>query len=99
MKDETKAIKAIEKSAGDTGEGDSPSASELVKQADAAAERMEKANAERKAIIEREEELVARKALGGKSEGPTQPAQKEPMSDKEYKDYFLKHGKPPEGEK
>ena len=88
-----------ENSAGDTGEGDKPETSSIVERADAVAERLEKANEERKAIIAREEEIMARKALGGKSEGATQPKSNEPMSDKEYKDYFLKYGKPPEGEK
>lgn len=97
MKNETKPEKEIEKTEADedTKKGDKPEAATIVERAEQAAERMEKANEERKNILKREEENLAKQALGGKSRGPSEESKK-PMTDKEFKDYIVKHGKPPE---
>jgi len=100
--EEKKAENAIEKAeeAGkDSGDGDKPKADSIVERANDVAERMAKENDRAEANLKRQEELMARETLGGKSDGKSQPEEKQPMTDKEYKDYFLKHGKPPEGEK
>ncbi len=47
-------------------------------------ERMEKANAEKAALLQREEELRARQILGGKTDGGTQPEPVKPDTPKEY---------------
>lgn len=97
MKDETKAEKRI--SSVETGEdnedGSKPSAASIVEQADAAAERLEKANAERLALLEREEQILAKRKLGGETSGPTTAGKKE-LSPVEYKDQYLLTGKIPE---
>lgn len=56
----------------------------LIEQANAAAERMERANAEHKLLMAQEAELFSRKLLGGRSEaGLPVPVQKE-ETPKEY---------------
>jgi len=91
MDEEKKAERVIEKKAvDDIDDGDKPSASSIVERADAAAERLEKASAEYKALIRRQEELMAKQALGGISSGP---GKKEPPKEEtpaEFKEKFLK---------
>ena len=81
---------------GDTGEGNESQTDEGSESTDSQIERAEKAGKELRAQLDRQENLMAKQALGGKSDGPKQPEEKKPMSDKQYKDYFLKHGKSPE---
>ena len=50
-------------------------------------ERLEKANAEKDALLRREEELRARQILGGKTDAGVQP---EPMKPDTPKDYIRK---------
>lgn len=47
-------------------------------------DRLEKANAERKALIEREEQLTARRLLGGQSDAGQAPPEPKPETPKEY---------------
>lgn len=54
-----------------------------IELANAAAERLEKANAEQKALLERQEKLYAKQRLGGKSSGVVQPEKKK-VDPKEY---------------
>lgn len=62
-----------------------PKLSEMV-------ERLEKANAEAKAILERNEELAARGLLGGKSDAGVQPVEPKEETPKEYKDRIMRGG-------
>lgn len=78
MTDEEKTIKEDEKTgaAGDNEEGSKPETDSIVERASAAADRIEKANKEMSENLRRQEELEARRALGGKSEGK-QPEKKD----------------------
>lgn len=71
-----------------SGEGDKQKRPELIELADKAAERLEKANAERKELIERDEKIIAEQKLGGRSEGGFQGVKKEETS-KEYADKVM----------
>lgn len=55
-----------------------------------AVERMEKANAEAKIILARQEELVARNLLGGRTDAGIQPEKPIELSPREYADLALK---------
>lgn len=90
MNEEKKAERIIEKKAGeDTDAGNQPDASSIVERADAAAERLEKANEERRALLEREEKIMARKALGGDST-ISKPEPKKEETPAEFKARFLR---------
>lgn len=67
-----------------------------VKKAREAATELKAENDRREKLLEEERKQEARKALSGGTYGNIEQKPKEEMSDKEYKDYFLKHGKPPE---
>jgi len=69
--------------------GDKPTTPKVIVDANAAAERLEKANEERAKLLGREEELVARKYLGGGSEAG-QPVEKKEETPKEYKERIEK---------
>ncbi len=91
MDAEKKAERIIEKKAGgDSDDGNKPSASSIVEQADAAAERLGKENERLEANIRRQEELMAKQALGGRSLAPSQPEKPKELTDREFKDKFLK---------
>ena len=81
---ETKETKT-ENTEADTGEGDKPKATTLIGEANSAAERLEKANKEKSELLAREEDLEARKKLGGGSEAG-KPEEKKEETDKEYSD-------------
>jgi len=63
----------------DTGAGDKPEGTSLIEGANASAERIEKANAEQKALLDRQEELMARQRLGGNSNAGKK--EEEPVED------------------
>ena len=63
--------------------GNKPEAKTLIDEANAAAERMENANERKAELIRQEEELAAKRALGGRSEAGQAPV-KEEISDEEY---------------
>ena len=69
--------------AGDSEEGDKSKMPKVIVDANAAAKRLEKANEERAKLLGREEELVARKHLGGITEAGRPPEKKE-ETDAEY---------------
>lgn len=52
-------------------------------------ERLEKANAEAKVILERNEELAAKNILGGVSDAGIQPVEPKELTPKEYKDAVM----------
>jgi len=66
--------------------GSKPSSTPLLDVANAAAERMEKANAETERLQIRQDEIDARKALGGQSEAGQQPVKKEVDAEQYAKD-------------
>lgn len=67
-----------------TDEGGESKTTALIDKANAAAERMEKANEKREALLKRKEEIEAKRVLGGKSTAGIPPVKKEPLSDTEY---------------
>ena len=60
--------KEPEKPAGDTDEGDKPKTTTLIDDANLAAKRLEDANKEKKELLNREEQLMAKGRLGGVTE-------------------------------
>ena len=66
--DEKETNKESEEPTVDTGKRDLPTTTPLIDIANAAAERMEKANEETARLLARQEELEQRKALGGRTE-------------------------------
>lgn len=63
---------------------------DMVDEANLAALRIEKANQAKSALLDREEMLMAKRALGGQTEAGI-PAQKPtPLTDKEYSEKVLK---------
>lgn len=76
--------------AGDIDEGDKPETASIVDDANSAAERLEKANTEKKKLLDREEALMAKKALGGRSEAGALLPEKKEETPQEYKDKILK---------
>ncbi len=75
--------KEPKKPADDSDEGSKPEVYKPIEDANLAAKRMEDANKEKRALLDREEELVAKRALGGTTEAGQQPVKKE-ISDVEY---------------
>lgn len=84
MIEDTKQTQEEIKPAEDTGERDKSEGTGLVDGANAAAQRLEKANEEKRKLLDREEKLLARRALSGTAEGAQQPPKKEEISDVEY---------------
>jgi len=91
MDEEKKAERVIEKKAAeDSDDGDKPSASSIVERADAAAERLAKENERIEANIRRQEELMAKQALGGVSSGPGKKEPPREDTPAEIKEKFLR---------
>ncbi len=78
--------KKPEESTGDTKEGDKPKTTPLIDIANAAAERMEKANEKTERLLDRQEEMDARRALGGRAEAGQAPAVEKDETPEEYKE-------------
>ena len=90
MDEEKKTEGNIENTTGTNSDAwDKSSANSIVERADAAAERLAKENERLEANIRRQEELMAKQALGGRStiEPPKKPAE---LTATEFKDKFLK---------
>ena len=60
----------------------------IVDEARAQAERLEKANAEHKANLDREEQLLARRALSGRTDGGSVPQPPKELTPQEYAQAF-----------
>lgn len=67
-----------------TGERSEPKATDLIGGANAAAERLEKANTKMEELIGRQEEVAAKQRLAGEAEAGTPSEKKEEISPKEY---------------
>ena len=90
MNDEKKAERIIEKTAGaDDEAGNKSSANSIVERADASAERLAKENERYEANIRRQEELMAKQTLGGRSEY-VKPEPKKELAGKELINEFMK---------
>ena len=87
-KEEPKEEPKEKQPATDTGEGDKPQAPGLNDGANAAAERLEKATQEMKKENDRQEEITAKRMLGGRSETVPQ-IPKAPETDEEYTARFV----------
>jgi len=86
-KPEDKKPEAAE--AGDD-EGSKPETTTLVDEANTAAERLEKANERKAELLRQEQELEARKALGGKSDAGQQSEKPKKLTDAEYAEALQK---------
>jgi len=62
----------------------------LIKSASYAAERLREENNRREKLLEREEQIIARRTLGGETEGLGQEIKPKEETPKEFKDKFLK---------
>jgi len=85
--EEQKELNAEEekpKSTGDNDEGSKSPTASLLDNANAAAERLEKANEEHSKIIAKQEELMARQRLGGTANAGTTGDEKKEESPAEY---------------
>ncbi len=60
-----------DETAKDNDKGDKPKTTPLIADADKAAEKLEAANQKREEILDREEKLLARRALSGKAQAGT----------------------------
>ena len=89
--DEEKTTKEekTEDTTDDTDKGDKSETTTLVDDANAAAERLEKANERKAELLRQEEELAAKKALGGKSEAGQAPVEKKEETPAEYRDRVM----------
>ncbi|KKL81881.1 hypothetical protein LCGC14_1990340 [marine sediment metagenome] len=67
-------------------EGSKPATTTLISQADLAAERLEKANERQAELLRQQEDLEARKALGGGSEAGQAPVEPKEETSKEYRE-------------
>ena len=65
--DEKKELKGEEQTTEHTGEGDKSESTTLLDKANESAERLEAANAKREELLNRQELMMAKQALGGKS--------------------------------
>ena len=74
----------------DTDEGDKHTSTPVIDAANKAAERLEKANEEQKEILKKQEMLMAKNALGGKSEAGDTPQKKKELTPEEYSDAVLR---------
>ncbi len=83
--DEEKETKEEEsKPTEDTGEGDKPATTPVIDNANEAAERLEAANKKQEELINKQEELDAKRRLGGGSEAGQQPVPEKKLTDIEY---------------
>ena len=71
----------------DTDKGSKSEATTLVDEANAAAERLERANARKEEVLNREEQLMARAALSGRAEAGQAPITKK-ETEEEYAERF-----------
>jgi len=89
-KDEQKENEVVESE--DTNEnpdeGNKPEIYKPIDDANIAAKRLEEANKERRELLDREEEIIAKKTLGGKTEAGTEQSKKE-ETPQEYKDKVM----------
>lgn len=81
---EKKETNETQTSEEDSNDGNKPAEASLIEQANSIAERLEKANKEAGKILKEQQELEARRRLGGKTQGPEQVKTPKEESDSEY---------------
>ncbi len=87
---EEKGNEESEETEVEPGEGNKYETTSLIADADAAAERLEKANERKAELLAREENLEARKKLSGESEaGQKKPEPKPEPTPEEFADSYL----------
>lgn len=69
----------------DTGEGDKPKTPQSIVDANAAAKRLEEATAKHKEQLDRQEDMIARKILGGGTEAGQTPDKPKEETPHEYR--------------
>jgi len=89
MDEETQTKKEEQTTSEGLDEGDKSESTRLIDDANIAAKRLEEANKERKALIEREEQLEARRALGGSGEAGQEKPKEKPIDDVEFAKNFI----------
>lgn len=87
-KEENKEVEE-EDTTEDTGERDVAESTELIDSANAAAEGLKTENDRKEKLVEREERLEARRALGGTSEAGRAPEKPAEITPEEYSNKFL----------
>ena len=75
----------------DTPKGDDTQTGSLIDRADASAKRLKAENDRKEELLKREEEIVARRRLGGETEGAPQEAVKKEETPAEYKDRVMRN--------
>lgn len=75
--------------AGDSEAGDKPGVYKPIDDANLAAKRMEDANKERRELLDREEEMIAKRALGGITEAGTAPENPKEETPLEYRNKVM----------
>lgn len=89
VNEDKKAEKIISKTAGeDSDEGDKSTAGSVIDRAHEAADRLKAENDRKEALLDREEQMAAKKLLGGLSSGPSKQPVKEETPE-EYKNRVL----------
>ncbi len=68
----------------DTKDRDTPKKADKIEQANAAAERLEKANKEKAELLAREEKLKADEIVSGQTEAGQETPKPKPLTDEEY---------------
>lgn len=81
---------------GDSGEGDKSKKATLIDEANAAAKRLEEANERKSELLKQEEELNAKRILGGGSEAGGEPEKPKEETPKEYADKVMRGEVPSE---
>lgn len=66
----------------------------MIEQAQQAAERLEKANKERAELLRREEEMEARRRLGGQTDAGQAPVVKKELTPREYAQMAMRNQVP-----
>ena len=90
--DEEKTTKKEEpeKAVVNTDERSKPEIYKPIDDANLAAKRLEEANKKKEELLNREEEIAAKRALGGQSEAGQEPAKKKELTDEEYAEQVSK---------
>lgn len=78
-----KETKQEEQPTEDTGDRSKPEVYKSIDDANLAAKRMEEANKEKKELLDREEDLLAKRALGGRAEAGQQTPEEKKKTDLE----------------
>ena len=82
--DEKEINTGTETTEANTGDGNKPQSTGLVDGANAAAERLEKANQDEKDLLDRRETLMAKERLGGQTDAGAVKEKPKKLTDLEY---------------